>query len=375
VDATGVEAYASKVRGCLLGGAVGDALGAPVEFDSLDEIREKHGPDGVRAYARSSGGGPTYGAITDDTQMTLFTVEGLIRAGVRTDRGIGFTLELVHAAYDRWLDTQTLPGPPDRPYGGWLATEAWLYSRRAPGDTCLSALSNARAGTDRIRLYGAQVINRSKGCGAVMRSAPFGLLPRDQVPVETVFEWADEAAGWTHGHPSGRLPAGALAAIVAGLVDGLDLPAAVDAALAILRPKRNSAETVTALEAAVAAATAPPSIDALTLLGGGWVGEEALAIAVYAALSCPEPAQFLDALALSVSHGGDSDSTGAICGNILGTRHGAWAVPPELAFEVEGRGTILQLADDFVYEFTDAQRRLHGAYGPDTRWPDRYPPG
>jgi ADP-ribosylglycohydrolase len=283
MDATGVEAYASKVRGCLLGGAVGDALGAPVEFASLEEIWGKHGPDGVRAYAPSGGGGPAYGAITDDTQMTLFTVEGLIRARVRTDRGIGFTLELVHASYDRWLDTQTLPGPPDRPYGGWLATETWLYSRRAPGDTCLSSLSNARAGTDRIRVYGGQVINRSKGCGAVMRSAPFGLLPRDEVPVETAFEWADEAAGWTHGHPSGRLCAGALAAIVAGLVDGLDLPAAVDAALAILRSKRDSAETVTALEAAVAAGP-------------------------------PRP----------------------ICGNILGTRHGAWAVPPELAFEVEG---------------------------------------
>ena len=71
------------------------------------------GPDGVRSYL-PNGPGRGYGQVTDDTQMTLFTVEGLIRAGIRRDRGIGFTVAVVHAAYDRWLDTQLLPGPPTR---------------------------------------------------------------------------------------------------------------------------------------------------------------------------------------------------------------------------------------------------------------------
>ena len=79
----------------------------------------------------------------------------------------------------------------------------------------------------------------------------------------------------------------------------------------------------------------------------------------------------LDALALSVTHSGDSDSTGAICGNILGARHGDGALPPELTFEVEGRGAMLELADDFVWEFT-ARERLHGDDGPFTRWLGRY---
>jgi ADP-ribosylglycohydrolase len=375
VDRAEIEAYASRVRGCLLGGAVGDALGAPVEFQSLPDIRAEHGPDGVRAYLRGTGAGPAYGAVTDDTQLTLFTAEGLIRAGVRTDRGLGFTVAVVHSAYDRWLDTQTLAGPPAHP-SGWLAAESWLYSRRAPGNTCLSALGGARDGGDRIRQYGGQVGNDSKGCGAVMRSAPFGLLPRAWAPVATVFDWAEEAAGYTHGHPSGKLSAGALAAIVAGLVDGADVPAAVGAALGLLRRKPESGETVAALAAAVAAAQAgPPDAAAVERLGAGWVGEEALAIAVYAALAYPEPEGFLDALALAVTHSGDSDSTGAICGNILGARHGEWAVPPELAFEVEGRGAILELADDFVYEFTHLNRYLHGDYGPYTRWTARYPGG
>ncbi|HEV7760495.1 MAG TPA: ADP-ribosylglycohydrolase family protein, partial [Acidimicrobiales bacterium] len=85
----------------------------------------------------------------------------------------------------------------------------------------------------------------------------------------------------------------------------------------------------------------------------------------------PAPDQMLDALALAVSHGGDSDSTGSICGQLLGAGHGDGALPPALAFEVEGRGTILQLADDLVWEFT-ASEQLHGDYGPFTRWTQRY---
>lgn len=76
-----------RVRGCLLAGAVGDALGAPVEFWSLEEIRARLGPQGVTGYLPAYG--RDRGAITDDTQMTLFTAEGIIRATVRyAHRGI-----------------------------------------------------------------------------------------------------------------------------------------------------------------------------------------------------------------------------------------------------------------------------------------------
>jgi ADP-ribosylglycohydrolase len=109
----------------------------------------------------------------------------------------------------------------------------------------------------------------------------------------------------------------------------------------------------------------------ITDLGEGWAAEEALAMAVHAALALPGPDQVLDALSLAVSHGGDSDSTGAICGNLLGAWHGDTALPAVLAFEVEGRGTILQLADDLVWEFT-VPEQLHGDYGPFTRWTSRY---
>src|SRR5689334_14653367 len=97
--------WQSRVRGCLLGGAIGDALGGPVEFESGREILTEH-PELLRTFVSGGAGWPP-GTVTDDTQMTLFTVEGLIQAGVREQ---GLDLAAVHHAYDRWLDTQLLPG-------------------------------------------------------------------------------------------------------------------------------------------------------------------------------------------------------------------------------------------------------------------------
>ncbi len=70
-----------RVLGCIIGGAVGDALGAAVEFQSRREITDQFGPAGITEYAPAYG---RVGAITDDTQMTLFTIEGLIRAKFRS---------------------------------------------------------------------------------------------------------------------------------------------------------------------------------------------------------------------------------------------------------------------------------------------------
>src|SRR5205085_8529765 len=136
-----------------------------------------------------------------------------------TDRGLGFTLGVVHHALHRWLDTQNLSEPPQN-VAGWLPNQRWLYARRGGGRTCKTALTHAR---ETHAKYGEQADNNSKGCGGVMRSAPFGLIPLDLFgtpvadsgePASTLFRMAAEAAGYTHGHPTGKLASGALAAIV-----------------------------------------------------------------------------------------------------------------------------------------------------------------
>ena len=99
-----MELVRNRFLGCLLGGAVGDAMGAPVEFMKLSEIRERFGPKGIQEYEIVYG---RRGAITDDTQMTLFTAEGLIRAYVRScGRGITTYSGVTAHAYLRWLRTQ-----------------------------------------------------------------------------------------------------------------------------------------------------------------------------------------------------------------------------------------------------------------------------
>jgi ADP-ribosylglycohydrolase len=355
----GQEAYRSRVRGCLLGGAVGDALGAPVEFLSWDRIQQVYGPDGLTDMVPPA-------RITDDTQMTLFTVDGLIRASVRSDRGVCHPPSVVYRAHLRWLDTQLREAPPERP-DGWLAAQSWLYAQRAPGNACVSGLRSGRMGTLEQPQNPA-----SKGCGAVMRSAPFGLCPYEWTTPQHAFDLAAECATQTHGHPSGYLAAGAFAAIVRLLLDGEDLRGAVEASLDLLASCPGHEEVTDALRGALAAGDGRPEPSDVERLGGGWVAEEALAIGVYCALAYPDPGDVRRALVLAVNHSGDSDSTGSICGNLLGVWHGETALPPDWVAEMEGRGTILELADDLAMEYTQREQ-LHGDFGPHTRWTTRYP--
>jgi ADP-ribosylglycohydrolase len=337
--------YRARVRGCLLGGAVGDALGYPIEFASLDRIRASHGRHGVTGYVPGAHG--ALGLISDDTQMTLFTVEALITAHARErEKGIGgaWSLLLRHA-YERWLETQSKPAPGDNATDGLIA-EPWLYARRAPGNACLSGVAQMYAPDPWLELDGkpGPVNPDSKGCGTVMRSAPFGLVNR----ADAAFAMAARGAQITHGHPTGYYAAGALAAIVAHLVDGESLEGAVLRALRLLERHPAHEETSAALRGALdLAAEGSPTAEKIESLGAGWVAEEALAIGVYSALVASD---VKPALLLAVNHSGDSDSTGSICGNLLGARYGDHGLPHSWVQQVEGRATIAALADDLAAE-------------------------
>ncbi|MFK4104700.1 ADP-ribosylglycohydrolase family protein [Streptomyces sp. NPDC019531] len=355
----GAALYRARVRGSLLGGAIGDALGLPVEFADIERIRHIHGPHGVTDLVPGPHG--AVGRISDDTQMTLFTAEALIEAyaferkGDRSDRRRAGDIsdrwpEMMLHAYERWLRTQSLAGPgtapPSTGPADGLVTEDWLYARRAPGNACLSGVAQGHA-PDRWRpLDGkpGEVNPDSKGCGAVMRSAPFGLIAEyDHV----AFQMAARAAQITHGHPTGYYAAGAFAAIIANLVAGDSMEGAVLRAMRLLSRYPGHEETTAALEQAVTEAgdrsVAPP--ERVQRLGAGWVAEEALAIAVFCALY---PGRVETKLLMSVNHSGDSDSTGAICGNLLGARYGDHTLPHEWVQRVEGRARTAVLADDLA---------------------------
>ncbi|MEV0293049.1 ADP-ribosylglycohydrolase family protein [Nocardia sp. NPDC050710] len=343
-----------RVRGALLGGAIGDALGWPIEFLSSAQIRAGHGDAGVTDFL------PEYGApqqVTDDTQMTLFTAEGLLRCPPGAD-----PVPALRRSYLRWLHTQHESGPGTTP-DGWLLDQRFLYAVRAPGNACMSGLQQQKRGyIAPVPLGKAGPVNSgSKGCGTVMRSAPFGLAG---LGPERAFHAAARCAQLTHGHPTGYLAAGAFAALIDRIVSGADLRTALRETIIQLTAVPDSAETVVALERASALAdTAPATPEVVEQVGAGWTAEECLAIAVHCALRA-ESGDVRAALLLSVNHSGDSDSTGAVTGNLLGAIHGLSALPRPWAAAVEGRDVLIQIADDLIVNFV-----LHDH----TRIADRYP--
>lgn len=335
-----LEAGRDRVVGCLLGGALGDALGYPVEFTrSWHAIVATHGrgaPERL-AYAHAA---PAL--ISDDTQMTLFVAEGFIRAVQRmSNRGICSPPSVILRALVRWYATQI----GDRSIldhmsrGGLLLEEPRLYARRAPGNTNLNALASW-ARNERV------LPNDSKGCGAVMRSAPIGLGASS---IEIAWEIALESGASTHGHPSGHLSAAYFAAVVQRVAHGDALHAAMEQADTLLAQAQHHEETSQAIAAAREVARAgAPSPDALESLGEGWVGEEALAMALACALSVEgeSPEATSAALWRSVLHRADSDSTGSLTGNLLGAMHGRRCLPQRWLNELELRDLIERIGND-----------------------------
>jgi ADP-ribosylglycohydrolase len=328
----------NRFRGCLLGGAVGDALGAPIEFMSLSRICKHFGASGLRDYSDLAG---RAGAITDDTQMTLFTVEGLIRAFVQERRlGHADYVKVTAGAYQRWLLTQGQSNrhglDPLDPQPGWLYRVKELHSARSPGHTCRAALRDASE-------LGQPASNDSAGCSGVVRIAPVGLFAQSSAES---FELGCQLTALTHGHSSARLVGGTLAAMITALRLGDAMSAALDGALTLLRQQPANEPVVQALEhAAELAHTRMDSDTAIALLGEGWNAVEALAIATYAALLARD---YREGVLMAVNHGGDSDSTGALAGNLLGVRFGEQGIPVPWVKRLELRKVLLEVADDLL---------------------------
>lgn len=362
-----MKANLEQCAGCLLGGAVGDALGAPIEFLSTTQIRKHFGPRGVTKYVERADG---KGCFTDDTQMTLFTAEALLRAQNRAlQKGIGGALlAIAYQSYLRWLYTQNIElDASKRAQGwgvydvkhGWLIRQQGLFARRAPGNTCLGALRGGKPGTVETPL------NDRKGCGGIMRAAPVGLFFADDAA--RAFQIGCETAALTHGHPSGYLSAGCLASVLAYLVQDMTLRQAIDATIKILRGRPAHQECLAAIERALALhETTAPTPEAIETLGGAWVGEETLSIALYCALCCEN--DFRGGVLAAINHSGDSDSTGAVTGNVLGLVNGRSTIPQEWLDNLEMAEVVNQIA-------TDLYLGIQGAPETSTEaWSEKYPP-
>ena len=349
--ALAVPSLESRIHGCLLGGALGDSLGYAVEFDSIAEIRRRFGPGGLTDFSALDGG--TH--FSDDTQMTLYTVDGLVEALEWANSGVGADVNAcLWLAYLRWLASQgeAAPSSAPVPQPRWIDTQEVLRHRRAPGSACLSGLATGEMGTS------FRPVNPdSKGCGTVMRSAPFGLIPH--ITPDAVYKLSADAAALTHGHPSARQSAGAFSVLIHRVVSGDSLQSAAAAVLADVRAIADVApELPVRLEAAVRLAEsglADPE-ELVHQLGEGWVAEEAFAVGLYAVLATAPDAtapsapdeHFRAAVGLAVNHSGDSDSTGSIAGNILGAYYGEACLPAAWLERLEAPHVIRGMADMLV---------------------------
>lgn len=304
---------ASRVLGCLFGGALGDALGYPIEFRSWAQIAERFGPAGLTAPLVQGG----RSLVSDDTQMTLYTAEGLL-AGL--DAGYADEpdrlLEHIRQAYLAWFQTQREDWHPG---ARGLSQHRELWAIRAPGSTCLSALRAGARGTP------TAPINESKGSGGLMRVAPLGLVP--SIDADRAFRLAHAAAALTHGHPAGRLSAAALASLLRDLMAEMPIAAALGRMEVRLEAAGDASAVVRAVQAARAlAATDTPAREAIATLGQGWSGDEALAIGIFAVLRAEH---FEAAVQIAANQDGDSDTTAAVAGQIWGAAQGIESLPAD----------------------------------------------
>lgn len=348
------EPYEDRIRGSLVGGAIGDALGYTVEFMSWKEIQKRFGDEGILQYKIDFETGTA--VFSDDTQMTLFTANGILIG--ETDNhmnGIHKPIpDYVYSAYLEWLETQKWGSHSMTGSRCWLYEIPDLHVARAPGNTCLSALRSGKMGSVDAP------VNYSKGCGGVMRVAPLALhyQPESDADLRQLDMDSAQIAAITHGHPLGYLPAAILNHIISIGVYGdgkKTLKEAVDEAWFTVKDMfkdRVKEEDLDFMESLIIKAESLAAIEGddeekIRAIGQGWTGDEALAIAIYCSLRYPD--DFSKAIIASVNHSGDSDSTGAITGNILGAWLGYDAIEEKWKRNLEMKKVLLEMADDLCY--------------------------
>ncbi|MFF5533289.1 ADP-ribosylglycohydrolase family protein [Streptomyces cinerochromogenes] len=355
----------SRVRGLMLGLALGDTAGA------------------------ARGGLPAAGPLRAgvSTQLASFTAEGVIRAMVRGQhKGVCHPPGVVLHAYCRWAALQgievprmrrrwvSLPG--DRPWpDGWLAGVPALAERRGSAPATVAALS-------RIEDPHSRIATPSRGCHALTRTLPVAVAGP---------EWAEQAgefAALTHGDPAARSTAVQAAVLLRHCLtapppDGPGDPAdrlareALEKGLAALPsgpgPGRVPGDERERLSAAFRAGVDQPAEPArLARLAPDASAPSALLGGLYTAASFPGRDRFRAALEFAAG-APDGDSVACVTGALLGAVHGADALPADLVSRHELAWVIDALARDLLAQIEDSPSGSEYVRGWDPHWWDRYP--
>jgi ADP-ribosylglycohydrolase len=284
-----------SIKGMMWGLALGDALGKPVEFKHLWRIKEDYGPNGITDLPRNA-------MWTDDTEMTFAVARALIKTH---DLSVEEITTQIADEFVIWLDN---PG-------------------HAPGVTCRRGAIFYKGKPNKEWWESGD--KNSKGCGSTMRVAPIGLYFSDP---EKLFKVAYNSSMITHAHPTALAAAVGAAYLVRLALDQIDVNLWPNRVKNFVKnvSEPGKTEFYNAIDAAVVSLKLKDTEDAIKKIGKGWVGEEAVAIALYCCMKHPKPEEFKKMLILAVNHDGDSDSTACIAGGIIGAAHGYEALGKEM---------------------------------------------
>lgn len=297
-----------KVEAVLFGAAIGDALGWPVEFLKLGEIKAKYGPQGIQEL-------PSPADVTDDTQMTIALAEGLLDAGIEAD--LDAQMNAVGRRFVAWLHRQNEPA----------------YSR-APGGASMKGSARFERGIPWRESGGLD----SKGCGAAMRVATAGYLyQHDPIQLKAV---AASTAMITHRHPTAIASAVGAAWAVKRALDGVPVSRLLhDVYEATSGLSDEFSDTLLRVGQVVGLTDEEAAI---RHIGEGWVGDEAVALALYCVIRYPH--DYASCIRRGANLTGDSDSVASIAGGISAACLGLAAIPASWRQRVEGAEDLTSLS-------------------------------
>lgn len=307
----------NKGKGVIFGLAIGDAMGRLTEFMSLSSIKARYGEKGIQDL-------PDPAPYTDDTQMSIAVAEALIKVG---EKDIESIMEAVREEFIKWLHS------PDTP-------------KKAPGGTCLKGVANMERGIH----WKESGIPNSKGCGSAMRAAPIGYLY--QHDPGKLREVAHATGICTHGHPTADAACIGAAYLVKLALEGVQPDKMIPAALSFIDGiSKKFDEAILKIEKCLGW---DDEEKALSYLGEGWVGEEAVALALYCLLRYPE--SYENVVIRGANTNGDSDSIASIAGSISGPYLGFGAIPDPWVTGIEKT----EYLDDLAFRLAEKKESLNG---------------
>lgn len=305
-----------KYNDIILAGAIGDAFGYLVEFDDLLSIKNKYGEEGIKLEQFEN---LTNWVVSDDTQMTLFCWDVV---NIFINKKEVNSEEINRNIYLNYLDWQKTQFYLELKPKTKLGQYKELWAKRAPGMTCLQALGSNKLGTIE------KPINNSKGCGGIMRTAPISFL---NLPLEQIFDLGCLQAAITHGHENGYLSSGFFAGLLKELTNGKELNQAIKNNILILK-RYNKHESILNYIQNIQDKIKNPSIykeeEISDFIGEGWVGEEALGVALY---TFAKGRNFKEVIELATNHQGDSDSTASLACQLYAAQNG---LPQEIKNQI-----------------------------------------